>query len=91
MRFDRVLVELGTGQPVLFGDEFGARPWLNLPLKPGAVSSDAYRSTAGPPMSPVPGTVAAPIGTLDIISTPPATTMSACPDTTAAAAVEMAC
>ena len=39
----------------------------------------------------MPATVAAPIGTPDIISTPPATTTSACPDITAAAPVEMAC
>jgi hypothetical protein len=26
VRFDRVLVELGAGKPILFGDQFGARP-----------------------------------------------------------------
>ncbi len=66
-------------------------PWLKRPLKPGAVSSSAYRSRAGPPICLVPSGAEEPSGLADMISTPPATTRSAWPEITAAAAVETAC
>ena len=68
-------------------------PWLNGTVAPSSnPSTPAYRAcTSGPNGRPGPEPPAAPMGTRVIDSTPPATTRSACPDTTAAAATCTAC